>query len=235
MTSDHDVHRDPVEAELEGRLRATAVGFSGPEPSLVPAAQAADLLDVVYAGIDSPLGRLLVAATPAGLVRVSYLDARSAQPRGEDAVLAQLAQRISPRILRAPARLDAARRELDEYFAGRRRSFDLRLDLRLIGPFARRVLAVTAAIPYGEVSSYARVAAAAGSPRGSRAAGNALGSNPLPIVLPCHRVLRSTGALGGYTGDIERKAALLQLEAGRPAFGATNRDSLLGSHPGVHP
>jgi methylated-DNA-[protein]-cysteine S-methyltransferase len=235
MTGVNEVHRDPAEAELEGRLRDAAAGFSGPEPSLVPAAQAAGLLDVVYAGVDSPLGRLLVAGTPAGLVRVSYLDARSAQPRGEDAVLAQLAQRISPRILRAPAQLDAARRELDEYFAGRRRSFDLRLDLRLIGPFARRVLAVTAAIPYGEVSSYARVAAAAGSPRGSRAAGNALGSNPLPIVLPCHRVLRSTGALGGYTGDIERKVALLELEAGQLSFGPTNRDALRGPDRGVLP
>jgi methylated-DNA-[protein]-cysteine S-methyltransferase len=120
--------------------------------------------------------------------------------------------RISPRILRAPARFDAVARELAEYFAGRRRSFDAELDWSLIGPFGRRVLGVTAAIPYGGVLSYTEVAVEAGSPRGSRAAGNALGSNPIPIVIPCHRVLRIGGALGGYGGGLERKRWLLELE-----------------------
>jgi methylated-DNA-[protein]-cysteine S-methyltransferase len=235
MTHAEDGPAELSDEALERRLREPAPGSTGRVPSVLAAAEAAGLLDIAYARIDSPLGALLVAGTPAGLIRVSYLEAQSAQPQGEDAVLAQLAERVSPRILRAPARLDAARRELDEYFAGRRRSFDLALDLRLIGPFARQVLAVTAAIPYGEVSSYARVAAAAGSPRGSRAAGNALGSNPLPIVLPCHRVLRSTGALGGYTGDLERKIALLELEGAQLTLGRGLDDSLRGSDRGVHP
>jgi methylated-DNA-[protein]-cysteine S-methyltransferase len=135
----------------------------------------------------------------------------------EDAVLHDIATRLSPRMLAAPARLDEPRRELDEYFTGRRQAFDLALDLRLLSDFTRRVLGATAAIPYGEVSTYREVAAAAGSPRGSRAAGNALGSNPLPIVLPCHRVLHSSGGLGGYTGGLGRKRVLLAIEQGQPA------------------
>ncbi|HWD76827.1 MAG TPA: methylated-DNA--[protein]-cysteine S-methyltransferase, partial [Solirubrobacteraceae bacterium] len=132
-----------------------------------------------------------------------------------EAVLAEMAGRISPRLLSAPRQLDESRRELDEYFSGRRRSFDVALDLRLMTDFTRRVLTVTAAIPYGSVSTYREVAARAGSPRGFRAAGNALGSNPLPIVLPCHRVLHSTGGLGGYTGGLERKRTLLAIERGQ--------------------
>ena len=109
------------------------------------------------------------------------------------------------------------RRELEEYFAGTRTRFELPLDWALAGPFARRILGATAAIPFGEVRSYAQVATEAGSPRGSRAAGNALGSNPIPIVVPCHRVLRSGGALGGYTGGVERKQALLRIEGVLPS------------------
>ena len=180
-----------------------------PLPDLTAAADAAGLLDVAYTTEDSPVGRLLLAGTEAGLVRIAYLDTLS-----EDEVLAALAVRVSPRVLAAPARLDQARRELDQFFAGRRRGFDVALDCRLTGPFAARVLAATAAIPYGETSTYAAVAADAGSPRGSRAAGNALGSNPLPIVIPCHRVLASGGGLGGYTGGVERKRTLLEIEAG---------------------
>jgi methylated-DNA-[protein]-cysteine S-methyltransferase len=127
-------------------------------------------------------------------------------------VLSELALRVSPRVLSAPRRLDRARRELDEYFAGTRHAFTLPLDWQLTRGFGRRVLEATARIGYGDVSYYGAVAAAAGSPRGSRAAGNALGANPLPIVVPCHRVLRSGGALGGYTGGTERKARLLALE-----------------------
>jgi methylated-DNA-[protein]-cysteine S-methyltransferase len=132
-----------------------------------------------------------------------------------DATLERLAMRISPRIVEAAKPLDAIRRELDEYFDGRRRHFALPLDWTLVGPFGRRVLRVTSQIPYGGVLSYAEVAAEAGSPRGSRAAGNALGANPIPIVVPCHRVLRSGGALGGYGGGLERKRFLLELEEGR--------------------
>jgi len=167
--------------------------------------------DLVYAEVDSPVGRLLAAATPRGLATLSYEDHHG----GLDAVLDALAAKLSPRIVEAPARLDDIRRELDEYFEGRRTSFDLRLDWALTRGFTRRVLQATARIPYGEVSSYARVAAAAGSPKATRAAGNALGTNPIPIVVPCHRVLRTGGALGGYTGGVDRKQALLTLEGAR--------------------
>ena len=195
---------------LEALLRGAAPRSTAPPPGLVEAAAAAQLLDIAYGELDSPVGRLLLAATPAGLVRLAYLDAGD-----EEAILADLAARVSPRMLAAPRKLDGARRELDEYFAGRRRRFELALDWRLVGAFARRVLSATIAIPYGSVSTYLEVAGAAGSPRGSRAAGNALGSNPLPIVIPCHRVLRSGGALGGYTGGLDRKRALLAIERGQ--------------------
>jgi methylated-DNA-[protein]-cysteine S-methyltransferase len=164
------------------------------------------LADVSYASADSPFGTLLLAATTRGLVRVAFPE------EDVDTVLERLARRISPRIVETPAPLDPARRELDEYFAGHRHGFDLALDWTLVGPFGRRVLGVTAEIPYGGVLSYAEVAADAGSPRGSRAAGNALGSNPMPIVVPCHRVLRTGGSLGGYGGGVERKRWLLELE-----------------------
>jgi methylated-DNA-[protein]-cysteine S-methyltransferase len=131
---------------------------------------------------------------------------------GVDGVLEGLSRDLSPRILESGATLDRERRELDEYFEGRRRDFEVPLDWSLIGPFARRVLRATARIPYGGVRSYSEIAARAGSPRGSRAAGNALGSNPIPIVIPCHRVLRTGGALGGYGGGLERKRSLLTLE-----------------------
>jgi methylated-DNA-[protein]-cysteine S-methyltransferase len=164
------------------------------------------LADVSYAPVDSPFGTLLLAATRRGLVRVAFPE------ENVDTTLQRLALRISPRIVQAPGPLEQMRRELDEYFDGRRRQFELPLDWTLVGPFARRVLGVTSEIPYGGVLSYAEVAAEAGSPRGSRAAGNALGSNPIPIVVPCHRVLRSGGALGGYGGGLDRKRFLLELE-----------------------
>jgi methylated-DNA-[protein]-cysteine S-methyltransferase len=164
------------------------------------------LADVTYAPVDSPFGTLLAAATSRGLVRVAFPE------EDVDAVLERLAQRISPRIVEASAPLEPVRRELEEYFSGSRRDFELALDWALIGPFGRRVLRVTSEIPYGGVLSYGEVAADAGSPRGSRAAGNALGSNPIPIVIPCHRVLRSGGALGGYGGGLDRKRWLLELE-----------------------
>jgi methylated-DNA-[protein]-cysteine S-methyltransferase len=207
MTTDHLIERE---------LRA-AFGRAGSDPpSLAAAAAAEGLLDVAYATLDSPLGRLLLASTPQGLARIAYIDEAS-----EDDVLQDIAARISPRLLAAPGRLDEPRRELDQYFAGRRREFDVDLDWQLMRGFARRVLQATAAIPYGSISSYRDVATVAGSPRGSRAAGNALGSNPLPIIVPCHRVLHSGGGLGGYTGGVDRKRKLLAIEQGRPQLGPT--------------
>ncbi|MFZ0042241.1 MAG: methylated-DNA--[protein]-cysteine S-methyltransferase [Solirubrobacteraceae bacterium] len=200
-------HPDP----LEHALRQAAHRMEPDLPDIYPAAAAAGLLDVAYARLDSPVGQLLLAATPTGLARIVYLDG----PAGEDAALEELANRISPRVLAAPGKLDRPRRELDEYFAGRRHGFDLQLDWELMTGFARRIMAATAAIPYGSVSTYRDVAAQAGSPRGARAAGNALGSNPLPIVLPCHRVLHAGGGLGGYTGGLDRKRTLLAIESGQ--------------------
>lgn len=206
-------HADAGDDEMERTLRAALAseGASPQPPSIVDAATAAGLLDVAYARLDSPVGRLVLASTPQGLARLAYIDEGQ-----EEAVMEDIAARLSPRMLAAPRRLDAPRRELDEYFAGRRRAFDLTLDLRLLSAFTRRILDATARIPYGEVATYKEVATAAGSPRGFRAAGNALGSNPLPIVLPCHRVLHSGGGLGGYTGGLARKRVLLAIE-GRPA------------------
>jgi methylated-DNA-[protein]-cysteine S-methyltransferase len=194
---------------LERELRRSAPASPGDLPDLTDATLAADLLDVAYARLDSPVGTLLLAATPKGLVRLAYIDYED-----EDQVLESLAERVSPRVLAAPSRLDQSRRELEEYFGGRRQAFDLPLDWQLLSGFGRRVLEATAAIPYGSVSTYKGVATGAGSPRGFRAAGNALGSNPIPIVLPCHRVLHSGGGLGGYTGGLDRKRALLAIERG---------------------
>ncbi len=132
-----------------------------------------------------------------------------------DSALERLASQVSPRVVEAPARLDEARRELDLYFSGRLREFDLPLDWQLTTGFRRRVLRATARIPYGETRSYAEMARSAGNERAHRAAGSALGSNPIPIVVPCHRVLRSGGALGGYGGGLPMKEALLELEGAR--------------------
>jgi methylated-DNA-[protein]-cysteine S-methyltransferase len=162
------------------------------------------LLDLAYADLDSPLGPLGVFVTPRGVVRVAY--------GPSEAELDDLAARISPRILASPERTDPVRRELDEYFAGRRRQFDVPLDWSLVRGFAGAVLHATARIPFGGVTSYREIAGEAGSPNAYRAAGNALGSNPIPIVVPCHRVLHSGGGLGGYTGGLDRKRFLLRLE-----------------------
>jgi len=164
------------------------------------------LADVSYCALDSPFGALLGAVPNRGLVRHAFPE------EDVDAVLERIAQRVSPRIVEAAGPLEQVRRELDDYFSGARKRFDVALDWSLIGPFARRVLHATAEIPYGGCLSYGEVAAEAGSPRGSRAAGNALGSNPIPIVIPCHRVLRSGGAIGGYGGGLHRKRWLLELE-----------------------
>ncbi|MGH2455811.1 MAG: methylated-DNA--[protein]-cysteine S-methyltransferase [Candidatus Limnocylindria bacterium] len=195
--------------ELERRLSRSASAKLDPghmTAELSRRAQEAGLLDVAYATLDSPVGTLIVAVTPRGLVRVAY------PGESDEAVLAELADRLSPRVLHAPERTDAVRRELDEYFGGTRRTFSTPLDWSLVRGFARGVLRATAQVPFGEVTSYGRMADAAGSPRAARAAGNALGSNPIPIVVPCHRVLHSGGGLGGYTGGLDRKRYLLTLE-----------------------
>ena len=163
-------------------------------------------VDVAFAETDSPFGSLVVAMTPRGLVRLAYPN------EAPDHVLDELARRVSPRVLRSARRLDPVRRELEEYFDRRRRRFDVTVDWAMTGGFVRKVLRATARIPYGDVRSYREVAERAGNPRASRAAGNALGSNPIPIVVPCHRVVRSGGSLGGYTGGVERKEFLLELE-----------------------
>ncbi len=193
--------RTPLEQALSRALP------DAPLPELDLAAAAAGLLDVAYATLDSPVGKLLVATTPQGLVRIAYLDGEE-----EERVVEDLAVRVSPRVLVSPRKVDEPRRELDQYFGGKRKQFELALDWRLTHGFARRVLRATAKIPFGSVSSYKEVAALAGSPRGYRAAGNALGANPIPIVVPCHRVLHSDGGLGGYTGGLPRKRVLLTVE-----------------------
>jgi methylated-DNA-[protein]-cysteine S-methyltransferase len=174
---------------------------------LVVRASDEGLLDVAYTVLDSPVGPLLAAGTKRGLVEIGY----GADERLEW-MLARLAAEVSPRVLEAPARLDPVRRELDEYFEGKRVRFDLPLDWSLTKGFTQRVLRATANVPYGQVSTYRAVADAAGNERAVRAAGNALAANPIPIVVPCHRILRTGGALGGYGGGPERKEFLLRLE-----------------------
>ena len=174
---------------------------------LVAAAQRDGVLDVAYRQVDTPVGPLLLAATERGLVRVAY------DREDRDTVLASLAATVSPRILHAPARLDEVSRQLAEYFAGRRKSFDVPLDFRLSHGFRRSVLAHLSGIGYGRTASYAQVAAAAGSPKAVRAAGTACATNPLPVIVPCHRVIRSDGSLGRYVGGPEAKQSLLHLES----------------------
>jgi methylated-DNA-[protein]-cysteine S-methyltransferase len=198
-TGDHDLFAPPAPIDaatldrLHGRLTAAAAGH--------------DLLDVAYRTVDSPVGTLLLAATLRGLVRVAY------DREDHDAVLERLAERVSPRVLRAPARLDEAARELDEYFTGRRRGFDLTLDLQLAHGFRRAVLAHLREIAYGSTESYTVVAAAAGSPAAVRAVGTACATNPLPLVVPCHRVVRSDGSPGQYIGGADVKQVLLTMES----------------------
>ncbi len=168
------------------------------------------LVDVSYAFADSPFGPLLVAVTPRGLVRLAYPN------EAPTAVLQDLADHVSPRVLESPQATDEVRRELDEYFEGRRKGFEVRPDLRLVRGFNQKVLRLTSRIPFGQVRTYREMATGAGSPRAARAAGNALGSNPIPIVVPCHRVIHAGGGLGGYTGGLDRKVTLLRLEGVLP-------------------
>ena len=184
---------------IEARLNVAA-----PDIDLAALAAREGLLDVAVTHMDSPIGDLLLASTPLGLVRVSFF--------GHDETLADLAARISPRILESPAQLDDVRRQLDEYFDGRRQHFEIPIDWTLVGEWGRKILGACAEIPFGEVRTYGEMAAAAGSPKASRAAGTALGHNPVPVVVPCHRVLRAGGAMGGYTGGLHIKEHLLRLE-----------------------
>jgi methylated-DNA-[protein]-cysteine S-methyltransferase len=200
--------------DLEQQLRTAPVAElnrRGLAAALAQRAGKAALLDVAYAEIDSPIGELIVFVTPRGLLRIKYAD----EPI--EGVLADVAARVSPRILRAPARTDEARHELEAYFGLRRRTFNLPIDWSLVHGFAGRILRKTARIPFGDVRSYGQLAAQAGSPRAARAVGNALGSNPIPIVVPCHRVLHADGGLGGYSGGLDRKRYLLALEGSLPA------------------
>ena len=166
-------------------------------------------VDLAYRVVDSPLGPLLLAVTERGLVRVGF------EAAGHEAVLAELADKVSPRVLRAPRRLDDQARQLEDYFAGRRRGFDLPLDTRLVGGFRAEVVGHLSEIGYGQTASYAAVAALAGRPRAVRAVGTACALNPLPVVVPCHRVVRSDGSTGSYAGGAQAKAWLLELERGR--------------------
>jgi methylated-DNA-[protein]-cysteine S-methyltransferase len=194
----HDIERAYPSDETDlGRLHAR----------LVEAAQSDGILDVGYRTVDSPVGTLLLAATELGLVRVAY------EVEKHDEVLQSLADRISPRVLEAPGRLDVVARELDEYFAGRLHAFDVALDWRLSSGFRRTVLNHLTDIDYGHTASYATVARLAGNPKAVRAVGTACATNPLPVVVPCHRVLRSDGTLGGYLGGVDAKRTLLSLEA----------------------
>jgi methylated-DNA-[protein]-cysteine S-methyltransferase len=190
--------RPAVDAEEASRRAAERLGAS---------ARRARLEDVAYAEVDTPTGRLVLAATPEGLVRVGFPE----EPL--DDVLQELADAVSPRVLEDPSALDRVRRQLDEYFEGRRRTFACELDWRLApSGFGRRVLEQTARIPYGSVSTYGEVARRAGSVRAARAAGNALHDNPIPIVVPCHRVVPASGGVGQYGGSEWRKQYLLRLE-----------------------
>lgn len=162
---------------------------------------------VAYTTLDTPLGTMTAAVTQRGLVRLAYVRERT------DDVLEELSESVSPRILEVPARLDDVARQLDEYFEQRRQNFDLVLDKQLIHGFGKAVLRATQRIPYGQVSSYGEIAAEAGNRKAARAAGSALGANPIPVVIPCHRVLRAGGALGGYGGGLDVKEFLLDLES----------------------
>jgi methylated-DNA-[protein]-cysteine S-methyltransferase len=199
----NDLKRLASRAEAKRRSLRAAIAL--PEQAAARA-----LLDVAIGSVGSPVGELLVAVTPRGLVRVSF------ESEDRDRVLEELAATISPRILESRRLTDEVRRELEEYFERERTSFDVTVDRRLIRGIARDVLSQTGRIPYGGVSTYGEIARRIGRPKAARAVGNALGSNPIPIVIPCHRVLRAGGTVGGYGGGVARKELLLELEGFSP-------------------
>jgi methylated-DNA-[protein]-cysteine S-methyltransferase len=198
---------NPSPADLPRRLASAPPppDTAGLVAQAVDRAAAAGLVEVAWARVESPIGPLVVAVTDAGLVRIGF-------PH-EDLVLDELAARVSPRVVAVPRRTDPVRRELEEYFEGRRATFDLPLDWSLARGFRRSVLErLHERVAYGQVVSYRELAAAAGSPNASRAVGTAMATNPIPIVVPCHRVLRTGGALGGYGGGLDVKRWLLRHE-----------------------
>jgi methylated-DNA-[protein]-cysteine S-methyltransferase len=202
-TEDRD---DAVVTELRTLATPTADELEGLHGRLERIAEDRGVLDIAYTSVDSPVGRLLLAATDAGLVRVAF------EREGHDLVLETLAEKVSPRILKSAGRLDAAARQLEEYFAGRRTAFDLQLDYRLSSGFRQLVQRHLPQIGYGHTQTYREVAELVGNPKAVRAVGSACATNPLPVVVPCHRVLRTDGTLGGYIGGLEAKSALLSLE-----------------------
>ena len=202
MNTDHDLPRD-----LARTYEATPQHLKALRDRLAAAAQSEGILDVAYRTIDTPVGPLLLAATEVGVVRVAYAN------EDHDTVLQALADRVSPRVLEAPARLETVTREFDEYFDGQRQNFDVLLDWRLAAGFRGLVLHHLPEITYGHTASYAAVAALAGNPKAFRAVGTACATNPLPVIVPCHRVVRSDGSIGDYVGGVDAKRALLTLEA----------------------
>lgn len=193
-----DTFASPDDAGTLARLRR----------ELALAADAEGTLDIAYTTVDSPVGPLLLAATPRGIARVAY------EAEDHDRVLETIAARLSPRVLRAPKRLDAAARELEEYFARRRQVFDLPLDLSLSKGFRQLVQRRLPEIRYGQTLSYRQVAELVGNPKAVRAVASACATNPLPVIVPCHRVVKSDGTAGGYVGGAAAKTTLLTLEGG---------------------
>jgi methylated-DNA-[protein]-cysteine S-methyltransferase len=200
-----------IEDRLRRRDDATGMAERAARAALAVTLRASEegLVDIAYGWVDTPVGKMLAAATENGLLRLGFEEERV------DITLEDLARKVSPRILQDERRLEKIRRQLGEYFEGRRKAFDMPIDRQLIHGFHRQVLDVTERIPYGQVSTYSEVAGRAGNPRASRAAGNALGSNPIPIVIPCHRVVRTGHGLGGYGGGLHVKQLLLDLEGAR--------------------
>jgi methylated-DNA-[protein]-cysteine S-methyltransferase len=206
-----------TEKQLEKMLREAPgeADLDRAVQGLLARAERDGLIDVAYAPVDSPFGRLLVARTDRGVVRLALPKHRGAQ-QAEDEVLESLARYVSPRVLESPGRLDEERRELEQYFEGKRDHFDVPVDWALTPPgFRNRALHAVARIPYGKTRTYAEIAKAAGNPRAFRAAGTACGHNPIPLIVPCHRVVQSGGGVGNYGGGPEMKRALLDLEGAR--------------------
>ena len=198
---------EPAISALRDRTQVSPDTLARLHRRLEFTAQDDGLLDIAYRTLETPVGNLLLAATEKGLLRIAY------EREDHDAVLAGLAEHVSPRILRAPARLDEVAFELDQYFARNRTAFDLPLDFSLAHGFRRDVQQYLPAIPYGQTRSYAQVADQVGNPQAVRAVGTACATNALPIVVPCHRVIRADGTAGGYVGGPEAKTFLLTLEA----------------------
>lgn len=199
-----------LEAVLRrGRALGVDAAAAAATRDLATAADRAGLVDVAVASIDSAIGPLFLAVSDRGLVRIAF--------GGNGDALVELARRVSPRVMEVPTRLDPVRRQLDEYLDGRRRNFDLRVDLSLVSGFGRRALQAARRIPCGSVATYGDLARRAGSPRAARAVGHAMATNPIPLVVPCHRVVPAGGGIGNYGGGVEMKAWLLDLESRDPA------------------